>query len=147
MVGKRFKFASFDWGSMRQLRAIDEDTKCSREDLFDQVREGLITPDQAELIASERGLGSLTSPEWTGPDVLEHTVWSIEMTMAWSIWREREAVQWFYEPYRTRCFEWCHVLLDSKKSGYKAGRLKPANFLDVKAKAGVLPVSPDSRLV
>lgn len=134
-MDRDFDYVGFDFSQMEGLKSYDLDEEEFRQSLLDSVRDGAITPEQAENSALNRGLDSLVSPCWKGPSVFEFRAWSVEMAVAWLIWRSNRAVQHFYSPYRTQCFEWRAVRNVGAKSGYERERLKAASIADVRAKA------------
>lgn len=133
-MDRRFDYVGFDFSLMDRMRSRDPEEEEFRADLFESVKTGSITPDDAEERAFDRGLASLTAPFWSGPSVLDFRAWSIEMTLAWLIWGSKRAVQRFYTPYRLQCFEWKPVTNGGTK-GYQPMSLGPASPADVRAKA------------
>ncbi len=134
-MDRRFdNYVGFDFSQMERLKTRDQDEEEFREDLLESVKAGEITPDDAEERAFDRGLDSLATPSWSGPSVLDLRAWSIEMTAAWLVWRSKRAVQRFYNPYRTLCFEW-ELVNSGGTKGYQPMSLGPASLADVRAKA------------
>ncbi|MGO7338071.1 hypothetical protein [Rhizobium leguminosarum] len=134
-MDRRFdNYVGFDFSQMERLKTRDQDEEEFREDLLESVKAGEITPDDAEERAFDRGLDSLATPSWSGPSVLDLRAWSIEMTAAWLVWRSKRAVQRFYNPYRTLCFEW-ELVNNGGTKGYQPMSLGPASLADVRAKA------------
>ncbi|MGO6935890.1 hypothetical protein ACCS97_29620 [Rhizobium ruizarguesonis] len=134
-MDRRFdNYVGFDFSQMERLKTRDQDEEEFREDLLESVKAGRITPDDAEERAFDRGLDSLATPSWSGPSVLDLRAWSIEMTLAWLVWGSKRAVQRFYNPYRTLCFEW-ELVNHGGTKGYQPMSLGPASPADVRAKA------------
>ncbi|MGO4480294.1 hypothetical protein [Rhizobium sp. 2TAF27] len=134
-MGRGFDYVGFDFSQMKNLKSLDPDEEEFRQNLLEAVRDGAITPELAEERAFDRGLNSLTSGEWNGPDIFEFRAWSIEMALAWIIWRSKRAVRHFYTPYRLKCFEWKVASRPGAQFGYALERLTAATLAAVRAKA------------
>jgi len=134
-MDREFKYVGFDFSSMVDLPSQTQDEEDFLRNTLELVREGVITPEDAEERAVERGMDSLISASWKGRSITEFRAWSIEMTVAWLVWRSTRAVQLFYNPYRTQCFEWMRVRNAKASSGYERRALKAATLGDVRAKA------------
>jgi hypothetical protein len=78
-----------------------------RDELFDDIRDGMITPDQAEDLAKAEGLEPLLPlPDPALYDPLKLDGWTIMMVLAWGTWRTTDAVREYYQPWRERTPYW-----------------------------------------
>ena len=79
----------------------------SRDELIEEVKYGRISPAEAEAEASKLGFGPLaTTPDPRQFNPMDDVGWTLPMTVAWIAWRDPQKVLQFYDPYRTRCFDW-----------------------------------------
>ena len=79
----------------------------SRDDLLDEIKYGRLSPTEGEAAAARLGFGPLaTSPDARRFKPMDEVGWTLPMTVAWITWRDPERVLRFYDPYRTKCFDW-----------------------------------------
>ena len=125
-----------------------------RDRLLDHVREGKVSPQQAELIASARGLGPLACrPSADEFNPLGEVWWTLPMAIAWIMWREPGKVREQFDVYRKECWSWV-----SRPWRTFGGKLLDGHVLLQERSAQLLPLSisaggllssmfPDGRLV
>jgi hypothetical protein len=78
-----------------------------RDDIFDKVRRGEMTPPQAEAEAVRLGMKSFASePDPAAFDPMCLAWWSLPMAIAWIAWRSPNRVREFWDPYRSECWDW-----------------------------------------
>jgi hypothetical protein len=78
-----------------------------RDRLIDEVKHGLLTPEQAEAEAVQRGLGPLaTTPDLDNFDPMSEAHWTLTMAAAWIAFRTTEAVREWWDKYRDECQVW-----------------------------------------
>lgn len=66
-----------------------------------------MTRDEAEAIAEAEGVGPIArSPAYDRWDIRAERRWTIEMTVAWIIWRQDEHVLESYQSYLDHCLRW-----------------------------------------
>lgn len=95
-----------DFKQMKRLTLKPEPEEL-RRDILDDVLRGIISPEDAEKNAIKNGLGDFSrySDAKTFP-VMEEDVWSIDMALAWIIWRVPEKVTEYWSNYRRTCLGW-----------------------------------------
>ena len=78
-----------------------------RDDLFDQLKYGKITPDEAEAEALRLGLEPLRRVS-TNDDFnpIREAQWTLPMAVAWIAYRTRDAVREWWPHYREQCWDW-----------------------------------------
>jgi hypothetical protein len=64
-----------------------------RDNLIEQVRRGVVTPQQAEVSAAEHGLTLLPEPSPADCDPMSEPDWSMAMVLAWIMTRDTDAVR------------------------------------------------------
>ncbi|MDI7862951.1 hypothetical protein MRS76_13385 [Rhizobiaceae bacterium n13] len=75
--------------------------------LLEAVHKGEMTPSEADIKSTELGFGPLArEPAMASYRVQELPTWNLVMAIAWILWRDHEAVTYFYDPYRERCLYW-----------------------------------------
>lgn len=78
-----------------------------RDFVIGLVREGGISRSEAENIAREHKLGQLEKRAvWKHGDVFSFHSWSLEMALAWIVWRREDWVQYYFNDYRILCTQW-----------------------------------------
>jgi hypothetical protein len=78
-----------------------------RDELIENVKHGLMTPEAAEAEAARLGLARLASePDGNAFDPMSETWWSLPMTVAWIAWRTPEKVRAYWDKYRRECWDW-----------------------------------------
>lgn len=78
-----------------------------REDILANVAAGRMHPSQAEELARQKGLKPFESkPDPTHYDINKVAIWSLEMVIAWLIWRNEAKVVLFYERFRENWIAW-----------------------------------------
>lgn len=113
--------------------------------LLEAVHKGEMTPSEADIKSTELGFGPLAREPAMAPyRVHELPTWNLVMAIAWILWRDHEAVTYFYDPYRERCLYWLengqarplppipgrHQAAPSKPKA-ELKRLEPATFLNL----------------
>lgn len=85
-----------DFNRMANLRASPSPEDLRRE-IVAAVENGEISPEDAEQKAREMGLGGFSRyPELNTLSAMELDVWSLDMALAWIIWRSREKVEEYW---------------------------------------------------
>jgi hypothetical protein len=82
----------------------------SRDILIDRVRQGDLTPEDAEQEAERQGFGPLARkppPTEFNPDKMHY--WSLPMALAWIAWRSSQSVREHCAEYRENYWEWVPV--------------------------------------
>ncbi|TPO13708.1 hypothetical protein [Mesorhizobium sp. B1-1-5] len=74
-----------------------------KEQLCNAVLTGKMTPEEAERQAIELGVELQSTP---GDDPMEEPWWSMEMAIAWIVWRQTEGVQSAWTAFRSKCRRW-----------------------------------------
>lgn len=113
--------------------------------ILDRVRDGLMSPTQAEQWAvenAERGetpsfalLPSILHPHIFRSDPLKEFDWTLAMALAWVMWRDVNRVREFWNSYRTHCREWKRPDLNFGDYGYRIVRSAPVTARHVILKA------------
>lgn len=81
----------------------------SRDELFDLLKFGKLTPDEAEVEARRCGLEPLRRvPNVDKFDPTKETQWTLPMAVAWIAYRSREAVRDWWPSYREQYWDWSH---------------------------------------
>src|SRR5262245_36121248 len=79
----------------------------TRDSLFDAVRYGKMTPEEAVNLAKLYGLPPLApQPNRADYKALEQGWWSLPMTIAWIAWRSPAEVAEVWDAYRLQCSDW-----------------------------------------
>jgi hypothetical protein len=79
----------------------------TRDDLFEEVKYGRMTSDQAEAEAARLGLDPLAAvPDPQKFDPMAEPWWTLPMTVAWIVWRDEQDVLENYDPYRLEWLDW-----------------------------------------
>jgi len=94
--------------------------------LLSAVMHGRMRPDEADKAASDLGIVLQTTPD---DDPMCEQTWSLQMTIAWIIWRSPEAVQSAWLGFRSKCLQW-----------RQNGREIPVNGLDAADWEALLPL-------
>ncbi len=77
------------------------------DELIDKARNGLITPEEAEVEAVRAGLLPLAyTPNAADYDPLRETWWTLPMAVAWISRRQADAVRDVWEDYTNQCRHW-----------------------------------------
>lgn len=81
-----------------------------REELFELVRIGDLTPNQAEVIAARERLGGPLRhvPAAEEYDPTRIAWWTAPMVLAWIVWRTIDQVRCQYDPYRKAADYWVY---------------------------------------
>ncbi len=78
-----------------------------RDTLFDDVRYGRLSPDEAEAEAQRLGVGPLVrQPDPAGFDPLREAHWTVAMAVAWIAWRTPDQVRDAWDVYRAKRCRW-----------------------------------------
>src|SRR5688500_2493305 len=81
--------------------------KPTRDELFDAVHYGRMTPDKAEAEAKRLGLEPLApQPDPADFNPMGEVWWTLSMTVAWIAWRWHEEVLNVWDDYRLKCSDW-----------------------------------------
>ena len=81
----------------------------TRDDLFEEVKYGRMTPGEAEAEAARLGLAPLAAvPDPQKFDPMAEPWWTLPMTVAWIVWRDDREVLENYDPYRLEWFDWSY---------------------------------------
>jgi hypothetical protein len=81
--------------------------KVTHDSLFDALRYGKMTPDQAELMAKRSGLPPLApQPKLADYNATLEAWWTLPMTIAWIAWRSNAEVVEVWDSYRLECSYW-----------------------------------------
>src|SRR5712672_3381521 len=79
----------------------------TRDSLFEALRYGRMTPEQAELAAKLSGLAPLApQPNPADYDATAEAWWTPPMTIAWIAWRSHREVIEVWDAYRLQCSDW-----------------------------------------
>lgn len=93
----------FSFGVSEVLAALDELPEFLDEKLIKEVEAGRMFLPEAEEIARAHGLGPLHVPPVAADfAILTKRTWTIEMVVAWIIWRAPDEVVKFHEEYHRR---------------------------------------------
>jgi hypothetical protein len=96
----------FNFDEMKQQeRKLQPDER--RHALLEQVLCGRISPQDAENKANELGLGGFSG--YSDPcsfSIMEEDVWTIDMALAWIVWRTPKKVVEHWSAYRRTCWGW-----------------------------------------
>lgn len=85
-----------DFNRMANLKASPS-TEDLRREIVVAVENGEISPEDAERKAREMGLGGFSRyPELNAFSAMDLDVWSLDMALAWIIWRTREKVEEYW---------------------------------------------------
>lgn len=109
----------FDFDQMKLLQRQPEPEEL-RRDLLEHVLHGDVSPEELEREAIELGLGGFSGyPNPNAFPVMEEDVWSIDMALAWIIWRATEKVVEYWPRYRAACWGWeaVHQLTPKAEGG------------------------------
>ena len=78
-----------------------------RDELIEAVKYGRMKPDEAESEAVRLGLGKFArEPEPAQFNPAEETWWTLQMTVAWIVWRTLDKVRAYWSKYRRECWDW-----------------------------------------
>jgi hypothetical protein len=81
-----------------------------RRDILRSVYDGKITPERADKLAREKGLKPFVAePDPKEFPVMAEAMWSIEMVIAWIIWRRDSEVVRFLKSFRDQLIQWKYV--------------------------------------
>ena len=97
---------------LNALRSLMEDVKRGdlRQELFDRIATGIITPMDAEAEAGSRGIGPLNStPGLSVLDPMKERRWTFAMALAWILWRDSARVQSFWPKWLSQAYDWKYV--------------------------------------
>ncbi|MFO1173382.1 MAG: hypothetical protein U1E49_20740 [Hyphomicrobiaceae bacterium] len=90
---------------MSELTTVDKDRR--RDELFEELSMGRLTPEAAERIAREEGLEPLQHvPGPTEFDPENEAWWTLPMVVAWIVWRTIDRVRSQFDPYRAAAPYW-----------------------------------------
>lgn len=96
----------FDFSQMNELKAgpsLEE----LRQDLIVAVEHGEISPEAAELKVREMGLDGFSRyPNPSAFSAMAQDVWSLDMALAWIIWRTPEKVEEYWVDSRAKSMGW-----------------------------------------
>lgn len=136
---KRFGLDLEPTGTARWIPFVPDD----RDNLISDVREGRLTPEQAEAKANELGIGPLERlPDPAQFDPMEEPFWTLPMAVAWIAWRDVHAVRLSWDKYRKECLFWAPktywVPGNEPATGFALNHHGPANldFLNATVRLG-----------
>lgn len=86
---------------MRVRTVKFDDTE--RAKLLRAVAIGRMTPEMAELLSKQP---LETTPRDEDFDPMNETIWSLDMAVAWIVWRSPEAVRSAWTEFRSKCLRW-----------------------------------------
>lgn len=120
----------------QQRRLKHTQARERRNKIIELVGCGQMHPDEANRIASEESLRPFVS----SPDPAEFMVsamvsWSIEMAMAWIIWRNTERVLQFHDPFRSKVTYWKPILRGGEVAGFEIDVHGPANLSNLSSRS------------
>ena len=114
-----------------------------RQKILKRVRDGEITPEQAEAEAAKLGLKPLArTPGPTALDPMREVWWTLAMAAAWIVWRTPHAVRRVWPAYLFGIWEWygpivLRIPVDQPQTEAMASRRlakgTPESFRDVKS--------------
>lgn len=106
--------------------------EANEKTILAMVRNGDLSPQQAEEWATSRGLAPFAGkPDPQGFDPMTDPLWTITMALAWLIWRTKDAVIEATDEYRRNWREWRIVQGDSDNLDDRVWDLKPVAKLSV----------------
>jgi hypothetical protein len=115
---------TFDFSQMSQLRAKPSAEEV-RINIIMEVERGEISPLDAELKARKMGLDGFSRyPNPSAFTVMEQDVWSLDMALAWIIWRTPEKVEEYWPDSTAKCLGWQAIRQVPQKSGFGARPIK-----------------------
>jgi hypothetical protein len=94
-----------------------------KHDIIVQVERGAMSPKSAELKAREMGLGSFSqSPNPATFSAMEQDVWSLDMALAWIIWRTPERVEEYWHDSQAKRWGWQPIKRSQQVHGFRPPR-------------------------
>lgn len=94
---------AFNFESMREQERKNE----RRDEIIEMVEEGSLEPSKADKLAADEGLRPLSFiPDANDFDVMNIASWTLEMTVAWIIWRDGAEIAPYYERFVEKCVDW-----------------------------------------
>ena len=129
---------------MSELTTVDKDRR--RDELFEELSMGRLTPEAAERIAREEGLEPLQHvPGPTEFDPENEAWWTLPMVVAWIVWRTIDRVRSQFDPYRAAAPYWRtklvrHLVTQEvvSEDGWWLDYAKPASTLGLVLSEAVL---------
>ena len=104
-----YRDLSISTDHLNALRSLMDDVKKQdiRQDLFDRLANGDLTPKEAEAQAESFGMGPLNSmPDVAGFDPMIEARWSFPMALAWIVWRDPCKVRDYWPRWRGQLQDW-----------------------------------------
>ncbi|NOT70935.1 MAG: hypothetical protein HOP09_06500 [Hyphomicrobium sp.] len=109
-----------------------------KDELFDAVHRGELTPDEAERKALSAGLGVLRDiPDPQQFDPEREAWWTLPMVMAWIVWRTIDRVRGQYDPYRIASYYWVYQPI----SGHGTADERGGHWLKQQEQASAMDLS------
>lgn len=132
-------------------RPFDHSIKKSRrENIIKLALQGVIRPGVANKMARDEGLRPFVdTPDPNDYLIMDDATWTIEMVVAWIIWRHPSEVVRYFSPFRQKITQWKQILSLNSSPAYKF-KLEtnpPANLAAVKHESESGIFRPNGRAV
>jgi len=114
--------------SRGQLATWDRIRGKTRNRILSRVRQGRLSPKQAEGWTKKRGEDSFETPRTSLYDPMSLANWTLAMVTAWIIWRTPDAVRESWSDFRCECRGWEHIAISEnglERVGWELRRLPP----------------------